>query len=78
MDAEGRERVLREGHKEGKRELVLRLLDFKFGELLQVSIDRIRRIESDALLDQLIEQCVAATALSELQLGDTNNLEIQL
>ncbi len=67
------ERIARESREEGKREIVLRQLTLKFGELPDEFVERVQQIEDDVLLNWIADQLIAASTLSEISLDQSNN-----
>jgi len=59
----------REGRIEGIREVLLRLLAFRFGPLPDAVRSRVEEISSVARLNRLAEKVVVAGSLEEMGLG---------
>ncbi len=62
------ERFEQRGKIEGKRELLLRQLAIKFGELPSDFVARLNEIETHEILDRLSEQLLASDTLAEMTL----------
>lgn len=57
-----------EGIVEGKREAVLRLLQFRFQDIPETITERIASIETPSDLDTLLEQAMTVQNLDDIQI----------
>lgn len=68
-----REKALREGRREGRaagrREVLLRILESRFGELSPQARRRVETIAAGRELDRLVDRALAARSLDDLGLG---------
>ncbi len=64
---QGMQQGMQQGELKGKKEMLMRLLQKKFGPLPALIETRLEMIHDPALLDQLSEQVVFAQSLAEMQ-----------
>lgn len=65
------ERALREGRQEGKHELLLYLLNQKFGNLPEGLLQQLKQITDDEIIHLLSRQVLFVDTLAELKLPET-------
>ncbi len=62
------ERIEQQGVEKGKKEVILHLLQRKFGRLPDKIIQKVLAITSPDVLDQIVDQAVMADSLAEIKL----------
>jgi predicted transposase YdaD len=66
--AEGREEGREEGITEGKRDVLLRMMSWKLGDLPASVAQKLESMEDDAELDEIARRILTATSLEEMGL----------
>jgi flagellar biosynthesis/type III secretory pathway protein FliH len=67
--AKGREEGQLEGQLRGKQQMLLRLLEKRFGRLSRKALRKVEALHADNQLDSLFDRALTADSLGELGLG---------